>query len=747
MLNKDFSISVWDDVCDIKEKTNRQIITIPEFVEIIRSDKYKDVITKIRNEPDKKLRSELKKSLPAVTASGVFKTRMISGFVSHSQYICLDFDDIENIETARSKIVAEKFVSACFLSASGQGLAALVRIKPDEHERAFDGLVEHFEKEHRLIADIGCRDVSRLRFVSHDPLVEFKATADVFKGYPKKEKPASKHYVSIPCTHTDIAKIVGQIQQKGVSIANTYPEGCQLAASLATLGEAGREFFHICIRNHATYNYNERLTNKKFDSFLKGVRNITIGTFYHLAKQAGIKTNREKSDVIVKICSDYKRNDRTVEDAITLLKSKNVICVGGEQENKEDIELVENVYNNTDTCITTGIQEIEDFIAADYPCKRNEITGDLEAIKDGRIMTDVEIAEIYFETKKIIPQVHQQDVIDILESKSIPYNPIKDFIEANRHCITSGMSQGAIDMLADTIVSDSGFDEGNCDAEYEKHFITKWLVGVIASIYGHTSPLLLALVGAQNTGKTEWFRRLLPNELKKYYGEPRIDADKDACIAMSRFLIIMDDELSNKGKVEEKHLKELLSKKDFSLRLPYGRKSVNLKRLAVLCGTTNESTVLCDPTGNRRIIPIRILEIKFDAYNELDKTLVFMEAVRLFEEGYAWHLSACDIERLNRNTIGNEDINIARELVGKYYYVPVTDFEYANAVPMTVTDIMIELRKVTELGDASIRKREIAFELKKAGFKPKSMRTQGRDVPYYAYMVCKRTIPYQSPLY
>lgn len=70
--------------------------------------------------------------------------------------------------------------AASFVSVSGEGLAVAARIEPGKHLESFHGLVEHFRREYELEADLPCKDVSRLRFVSYDPGATYNADAQVF---------------------------------------------------------------------------------------------------------------------------------------------------------------------------------------------------------------------------------------------------------------------------------------------------------------------------------------------------------------------------------------------------------------------------------------------------------------------------------------------------------------------------------------------------------------------------------------
>ncbi len=94
-------------------------------------------------------------------------------------------------------------------------------------------------------------------------------------------------------------------------------------------------------------------------------------------------------------------------------------------------------------------------------------------------------------------------------------------------------------------------------------------------------------------------------------------------------------------------MKELTSKQTFTLREPYGRVNVDLNRLAVLCGTTNDIEILNDPTGNRRLLPFEIESIDYEKYNAVDKTDLLMEAYQYYKDGVKWELTPSNFARLN----------------------------------------------------------------------------------------------------
>jgi len=164
-----YTFSIFKNVAD----TAPEQITLDDFAEMVVGGEWSDLIGRIRAEQDEDRQQLLKRKLPCVTVSGVFLGgHHASNMVSHSGLICLDFDSHDNpsmdgcAEAMRDKLAEDPFVKLAFVSARGNGVAAIVRIEPDRHGDAFDNLMAYFRKEHNLNIDRACRDVTRLRFVS-----------------------------------------------------------------------------------------------------------------------------------------------------------------------------------------------------------------------------------------------------------------------------------------------------------------------------------------------------------------------------------------------------------------------------------------------------------------------------------------------------------------------------------------------------------------------------------------------------
>jgi len=305
------------------------------------------------------------------------------------------------------------------------------------------------------------------------------------------------------------------------------------------------------------------------------------------------------------------------------------------------------------------LETLVEWMQANHNLKKNLITGMVE--ENGENVDRDRLNTIFIRAKSSInSNAVTYDIFErVVFSEFTPrYNPLKAFIDSLRGRRTTN---GNIDAIIKTIqTSTSGADT----------FIRKWLISLPAAIDGHPVRSILALTGGQNTGKTEWFRRLLPPKIKKYYAESKLDSGKDDELLMCQKLIVMDDEMGGKSKQDEKRFKELTSKQVFSLRAPYARANEDFNRLALLCGTSNDPEIVNDPTGNTRILPIEVDFINHSAYNEIDKEELFMECVRLYEEGHEWQLSKEELHSLADVSTHFEPIAFEQELIKKFFKKP-----------------------------------------------------------------------------
>lgn len=693
----------------INQTKNGQVLPVADFLNGLRFGKWKKLVEQIQAETDPAKRRVLKGGdkknsvkgiLPYVTVCGVFRERNNDSLSEPSGLISMDFDHLPDVALAREQLAGDPYTYAVSRSVGGDGVFALVKIETGKHADAFAALDEYYQAKYGLICDQSGKDLSRARFVSYDPDLVVNEKSRLFKSYLTKK--AQKKVADVIFGTSDVDFVLKQIQDNRVDLTHSqYDRFLRIAFALCShFGPSGRDYFHAAVR--FSEKYDEQVADNQWAYVVKSNRTgVTMGTFFHYAKEAGLAIVTRETQQAVAVAKQAKKSGQTPEQAAEIL------------DDPESQEIVDAVYgSDTDKRTMDSLpllEAIELFLHSYYRLERNEVTRNVE---NKRVPLDTkDLNTIWVQAVKVIgPEVKFEILERLINSDFTPtYNPIREFFENNAHKDPSGN----IKALAACLDSDTGFDAAEFDPGFVEDFLRRWLVGVVSSAFGKYSPLLLVLSGErQNTGKTEFFRRLLPEKLRKYYGESKLDAGKDDEILMTQKLILMDDEMGGKSKTETKRLKELTSKQIFTLREPYGRKNVDLARLAVLCGTSNDNGLLSDPTGNRRIIPIHVLSVNHEAYNAIDKTDLFMEAFHLWRNDFKWELDSDQIKRLNDNTSEFEMVRAEYELITQFFRVPDVQ-KGEKGRYMTTTEIKTLIEKVTQQRISSFK---IGAEMKAAGF-------------------------------
>ena len=658
-------ISYWRGVQDTKKDVDRT--SVDEFLERVKTGYWKEKVELVRSEQSEERRKQIKKTLEAVTIGGTFTERKEPGLEKHSGFICIDVDGY----TDRTKINEDEYTYASFTSVSGNGFAVICKVNPDKHKESYRFLSEHYFKTYGITVDEAPKNVASARFVSYDPEVFINTKSK--KSKTKVETKRIPPNLSILVPKSDVGDLVNQVN---CSVVDEYSDYLALSFAIAVgFGDEGRAYFHSMCSKSAKYEHAQ--AEKQYDIALKrDGRGVTVGTFYYFLKKAGVnleKYNADKDIAAIKLAK--RMNTPKIEVAMKLAKSKNI-------DESDAIELVEEAYERTDIDIRHDggaenlIINCSNYILQKYNIRKNIITRKYEL--NGQPMYDKEFNTVFLDCRMLFDDksITYDLVSRIIQSVAIPeYNPLLEYIEANKY----RTSTGNIDKLCETIASSTPI---------KNRFMRKWLLGIIACIEGRPVRSVLALTGGQNTGKTEWFRRLLPSALQPYYAESNLDRGKDDELLMCEKLIVMDDEMGGKSKQDEKKFKELTSKNYFSLRAAYGRYNEDYKRLAILCGTSNDHQLINDSTGNTRILPIEVNSIDHDMYNSIDKDELFMELHRAYSNGEKYMLDEYELAILNEVGRNFESIPFERELILRFFKVPDNRGEW-----MTATEVkdIIEL--------------------------------------------------------
>lgn len=644
-----------------------------------------------------------KKLVPAVTISGVFSQRKVEKLVEHSNIICLDIDAKDQItQVDIDQIKSDPYTLAVHKSLGGLGFAVFIKIDGSRHLDSYLGLEKYYFVNYSIVLDKSCKDISRLRFVSYDPDLFINEKSKIFKKYLLKKEIVRNTTKQI-LVKSDFDELVNKAAS--MNLFEDYNDYIKLAFALSSeFGENGRNYFHTLCQSSGKYN--STASDKHYNIALKRTETgISIASIYYVFKQAGLNIFSEKTEFIktvVKLAENPKEKLKEL----------------GIEDSEDVVEKIASIEKND----RTELDDIVDLIKFNN-IKFNQITRKFELQNEE--MDDRLLSKFYQNVwVKINEKISREKIFTLIQSRSNTpvYNPINEWFEKNKDLKYDNEFKKLCECIDYKMIIPS--ENGNLEVnDYLEIYLKKWLLGIIGSAFGTYSLLILVLTGDQNRMKTEFFRNLLPPDLRSFYAESNLDEGKDSEILMCKKLIIMDDEFGGKSKRDSVKLKRLSSQQTFSIRMPYGRFTEDLNRLAVLCGTSNEAEIINDPTGNRRIIPLNVNKIDIVKFNKIDKNKLFIELYNEWEnDKTGWFLTQQEIQFLNASTINNTEVMAEEELILKH---AIPNFKARK----TCTDIKLELEKIYPSLKTNTKK--IGQALKKCGFEQKIIKIDRKVLRIY----------------
>jgi hypothetical protein len=180
------TITIFQNIRDTDTPFYREVHKI---LERIKDGASKDLVKRIRAEKRKPERNEMKKQLPAICFSGKFNKRSDSAIIEHSGLICLDFDGYtkqKELLQDKENLSKSKYVFSVFISPSGNGLKALVKIPadPENHTNYFNSLEKHFNSPY---FDKTSKNLSRVCYESYDPLIHINENSSIWDTIEEAE--------------------------------------------------------------------------------------------------------------------------------------------------------------------------------------------------------------------------------------------------------------------------------------------------------------------------------------------------------------------------------------------------------------------------------------------------------------------------------------------------------------------------------------------------------------------------------
>ena len=197
-------------------------------------------------------------------------------------------------------------------------------------------------------------------------------------------------------------------------------------------------------------------------------------------------------------------------------------------------------------------------------------------------------------------------------------------------------------------------------------YLSTWFLSMVAHWLQmdtlHGNECVPTLIGAQGCGKTTFFHRLLPPELRQYYLDHLNLSNKfDKEIALTNNLLVNLDELDAIRPSQHAALKQTLSKSKVNGRPIYGASQEDRIRFASFVATTNNPHPLTDATGSRRYICLQIPEGQYiDNSGEIDYQQLYAQVVYELTVAKTPYWFSNDevarIQQLNQNYMEQKDI-------------------------------------------------------------------------------------------
>ncbi|SIT08952.1 BT4734/BF3469 family protein [Chryseobacterium gambrini] len=331
MLNSDlitisFQNNTWSNIS--KE------ITIKKALQEIKDEKYKSIISELRNALENgndDYYNINKKRLPAVTFCATFKNNRIkANLIKYNNVIVIDIDKLDNEEIIKNytNLYNDKFIHSFWKSPSNKGYKGLVFLNYNIefskydidflHKTAFLKLSKYFDEKYNIILDKSGNDITRLCFMSSDQNIIIKEEFNFFEISEndisfKAENIKTKDSIGIkyvsnrdalfnpkdrnnPYERMLMSNIIKYLSRKKLSITNSYEDWSKVSMALANsfTYDIGLKYF-LKLSQLDQEKYNEiNATNFLLNAYENQKGLINFSSIIFLANQKNYKTKYQK---------------------------------------------------------------------------------------------------------------------------------------------------------------------------------------------------------------------------------------------------------------------------------------------------------------------------------------------------------------------------------------------------------------------------------------------------------------------
>lgn len=287
---------------------------------------------------------------------------------------------------------------------------------------------------------------------------------------------------------------------------------------------------------------------------------------------------------------------------------------------------------------------VEQFLNENYLFRRNILNGKVEYVikpcKEDAEATGGELPVWQPLTQRSVNSMIRRAKKEQVCKKGSPKTEIKEFVDSDDIPVFNPIGQ--------FLASLPKWDGQNHIAKLfsripgitteQLAYLTTWFLSTVAHWRQmdtlHGNECVPTLIGDQGCGKTTFYKRLLPPELRQYFLDHLNLSNKfDKEMALTNNLIVCLDELEAIRPSQQAALKQTLSKSKVNGRPIYGAAQEDRLRFASFVATTNNQQPLQDETGSRRYICISVPQGELiDNAGEIDYQQLYAQAVYELDE-------------------------------------------------------------------------------------------------------------------
>lgn len=151
-------------------------VNLKQVFDLITQEFLQQQTLELRSITNKAENSKVKRTnFPYVTFSGTFDYRHRNGLKEHSGLLCLDFDNVVDVDKLRTLLLnIEVFpTELLFTSPNGNGIKWVISINDHlnkfEHEDLASRIFTFLNETHGIVPDRSCKDLPRATLLCHDP--------------------------------------------------------------------------------------------------------------------------------------------------------------------------------------------------------------------------------------------------------------------------------------------------------------------------------------------------------------------------------------------------------------------------------------------------------------------------------------------------------------------------------------------------------------------------------------------------